>query len=163
MGGSIPTSATTTPLTVKHAPKNTTSLYYAQYLRRLISCPLTGKHAYGGFLYNALLFPVASPVQLMNDRSTTRESLSGSFHLSFCTDLPLPAAYILFIYLQGDHCFLQVYRSVGMCVCVCEKDRERHSTCDRCSGLFWWCTYKCVKYDRTFTQSLSAKQRCYFG
>lgn len=127
-GVSISTSVTTTPCeTVKHALKSTASLYYAQYLQCLICCSLTGKHACGGVLCDRLLFPAASPVQLMNDRSITRESLSGSFHLSFCTDLPLPAPYILFIYLQGDHCFLQVYQSIRVCVCVCVKKTERRT------------------------------------
>lgn len=62
----------------------------------------------------------------MNERGTTKESPHGSFHLSFCTHLPFLAPYILFIYLQGDHFFLQVCRSVCLCVrlCVCLMQRE---------------------------------------
>lgn len=95
--------------------ESATRLLDTQYLRCLICCPLTGKHACGGFLSDPLLFPAAGHVGLMNDRGITKESLRGSSHLSLCTDLPFPAPYILFIYLQGDHRFLQVH---GVCVCM---------------------------------------------
>lgn len=63
----------------------------------------------------------------MNERSQSGGSLSASFHLSFSTDLPFPAPYILFIYLQGDRCILQVFsKHHNVCVCVCAwKKTER--------------------------------------
>lgn len=62
----------------------------------------------------------------MNERSLSGGSLSGSFHLSFSTDLPFPAPYILFIYLQGDRCILQVFsKHHSVCVCVWKKTERR--------------------------------------
>ena len=67
---------------------------------------MAGQGACGGFRYVPLLFPAAGHVRLINDRSIAKQSLQGSFYLSFSTYLPFPGSYILFIYLQGYNRFL---------------------------------------------------------
>lgn len=67
---------------------------------------MAGQGASGRFLYNPLLYPAAGHVHLMNDHSIAKQSLQGSFYLSFSTYLPFPDSYILFIYLQGYNRFL---------------------------------------------------------
>lgn len=138
---SVVAPVTATPWTVKGAHENAPSLYYRQYLQCLICCPLTGKHACGGFRSYFLQLVICtwwtSAVQ------PKRACMAPSIYLS----VPICPFLLLISFLSISKEIISSCRYVGVCVCVCfcacvwhrEREGDLMCECGGCNHLVLTC------------------------